>query len=406
MNCEEVKISLHDFVDELLDENRKKEVESHIRSCNSCFAKYKRIRKFYDKLKNLPYTIDPPEDIINQLSEELLKKAVADSRAEQDRPKVNVKKIKREQLKQEKILKQSRGVVRKSKVTRSIFATRLAVPAVSRFSLDLKKTLLTLLPLVLIAVGYFIYDFMLINSPWKVRTVSGNVLINGQVSMSDRWEEGESLVTDQNAKAVINVPNTGRIEVSENSLLVLKKAKDGSNKIKLVNGNIRIINSNPMPSLTIELNNADIIDRGGTFELSVDEQLIASVQVEFGFIEIEQKGRVYLVDEGYICEMHPNKHPGTPYRFDASDLLKSEVAKFDYQNGGDQSVETIIGSAGERDMLTLLALITRTSEPYRLLLFNKIASYYPPPPDVTKEGIGKLDNNMLESWWFEIEWQI
>ncbi len=406
MNCEEVKISLHDFVDEILDENRKKEVESHIRSCDSCFARYKRIRKFFDKLKNLPYTIDPPENIINQLSDELLKKAVADSKAEQNRPILNVKKIKREQKKQEKIFKKARGAVRKSNVTRSIFSTRLAVPAVSRFSLDLQKTLLTLLPLVLIAVGYFVYDFMLINSPWKVRTVSGNVLINGQVTKSDRWEEGESLVTDQNTKAVINVPNTGRIEVGENSLLVLKKAKDGSNRVKLVKGSIRIINSNPMPSLAIELNNADIIDRGGTFELTVDEELIARVHVEFGFIEIEQKGRIYYIDEGYICEMHPNKHPGTPYRFDASELLKSEVAKFDYQNGGDQSVENIISSAGESDMLTLLALITRTSESYRSILFNKIASYYPPPADVTKEGIGKLDSNMLESWWFEIEWQI
>lgn len=406
MNCEEVKISLHDFVDELLDENRKKEVETHIRTCDSCFAKYKRIRKFFDKLKNLPYTIDPPEDIINQLSEELLKKAVADSRAEQDRPKVNVKKIKREQLKQEKILKQSRGVIRKSKVTRSIFATRLAVPAVSRFSLDLKKTLLTLLPLVLIAVGYFIYDFMLINSPWKVRTVSGNVIINGQVSQSSRWEEGESLLTDQFTKAVVNVPNTGRIEVGENTLLVLKKAKDGSNRVKLVNGSIRIINSNPMPNLEIELNNSELIDRGGTFEVSVDDELIARVQVEFGFLEIMQRGRTYYIDEGYICEMHPDKHPGTPYRFDASDLLKSEVLKFDYQNGGDQSVEIIINSAAESDMLTLLALITRTSESYRSILFNKIASYFPPPPDVTREGISRLDADMLESWWFEIEWQI
>lgn len=406
MNCEEIKISLHDFVDELLDENRKKEIEIHLKSCNNCFAEYKRIKKFFDKLKNMPYAVEPPNDIITILSEELLKKAVEDLAEEKPQPKVNIRKLKREQIKQEKILKNARGAIRKSRVTKSIFTTKISAPITSRFSLDPKKTILTLLPLVLIVVGYFVYDFMLINSPWKVRTITGNVIINGQISVSERWDENESLVTDSFSKAVINVPNTARIEVDANSFLILQKAKDKQNRIKLVKGNIRIINSSLMPYLSIEVDHSVIQDRGGTFEISIDDNSIVAIKVDYGYVEIEQKGRTYFIDEGYTCEIRPNYHPGTPYRINAPEELKSEIKKFDYENGGDNSLQQIVALSSESDMLTLLALIERVSESFRSTLFNKISAYFPPPAGVTLEGIVKLDRDMLEKWWFEIEWQI
>ncbi|MHB8930668.1 MAG: anti-sigma factor family protein, partial [Melioribacteraceae bacterium] len=73
MNCEEVKISLHDFVDETLDGFMKREVETHLRTCDNCFNEYKKIRNFFDILKNLPYTIEPPKGIVESFSAELLK---------------------------------------------------------------------------------------------------------------------------------------------------------------------------------------------------------------------------------------------------------------------------------------------------------------------------------------------
>lgn len=406
MNCEEIKISLHDFVDELLDDNRKREIEAHLKTCNNCFAEYKKVKKFFDKLKDMPYTIEAPSNLVEILSDELLKKAVAEKQEERATPKVKINKLKREQVKQEKLLKNSRGAFRKSRVTKSIFTTRISAPVVPRFGLELKKTILTLLPIVLFAVGYFVYDFSLINSPWKVRTITGNVLINGQIRTNERWEENESMVTDSYSKAVINVPKTGRIEVDPNSFLILLRAKDNGNRIKFLKGSIRVINSNLLPYLTIEIENFLIYDRGGTFEITIDDNSYTNVTVEYGYLEIEQKGRKFFVDEGYTCQIRPNTHPGIPHRVDAPDELKSEIRKLDYEGGGDESVQKIISIATESDMLTLLGLIPKSSESYRAVLFNKISAYYPPPPGVTLEGIVKLDPDMLEKWWFEIEWQI
>jgi hypothetical protein len=406
MNCEEIKISLHDFVDELLEENYKREIETHLKSCNNCFAEYKKIKKFFEKLKSIPYTIDPPDNLIEQLTEELLKIAESEQREEESKPKVNIKKLKREQAKQEKILKDSRGVFRKSRVTKSIFTTKISAPLSPRLGLDPKKTILTLLPLVLFAVGYFVYDFSLINSPWKVRTITGNVLINGQIRASERWEENESLVTEDDSKAVVYVPNTGRIEVDANSFLILNKAKDKGNRIKLIKGSIRIINNNLLPYLAIEIDNSVIHNRGGTIAITIDDNSITFVKVEYGYLEIEESGRVFFVDEGYTCEIRPNSHSGTPHRIDAPEELKEEIRNLDYEFGGDSSVQKIISLAAESDMLTLLALIPRSSESLRTVIFNKISAYYPPPAGVTLEGIVKLDPEMIEKWWFEIEWQI
>lgn len=406
MNCEEVKISLHDFMDDLLDEKRRKEIEDHLRICNNCFAEYKRIKKFFDKLKNMPYTIEPPANIITALSEELLKKAVANAAEEKPQPKVNIRKIKREQVKQEKILKKTRGTVRKSRVTKSVLTARTSTRISSRAGLEFQKTIFTLLPLVIIAAGYFIYDFTLINSPWKVRTITGKVLVNGQLNISERWEENESLVTDSFSKAVVNVPGTARIEVNSNSFLILQKAKDKQNRIKISKGKLRVINNSLMPYLSIEADHSVIHDRGGTFEIAINDNTTTSVEVEYGYLEIEQKGRNYFIDKGYTCDIRQNYHPGTPYRIDASEELKNEVRKFDYENGGDNSVQQIISLSTESDMLTLLSLIERVSSSYRSILFSKIAAYFPPPAKVTLEGIIKLDRDMLEQWWFEIEWQI
>jgi hypothetical protein len=86
--------------------------------------------------------------------------------------------------------------------------------------------------------------------------------------------------------------------------------------------------------------------------------------------------------------------------------LKSEVEKFDYENGGDDSIQKIISTANKEDILTLLALIPNASQLQRQVLFQVIANHYPPPTGVTRMGIIKADFEMLYKWWDEIEWQI
>lgn len=406
MNCEEVKISLHDFVDELSDDFMKREIEVHLRSCNRCFQEYKRLIIFFDRLKELPYTVDPPKEIIELLSTELLKRSMDEKAREAALHLSNIRKIKKEQAAQEKKFKQTRGAVRKSLVSRTIMIPGIsrAYPASPKF--DLTKTILTLLPLVLIAVGYFIYDFQKFNSPWKVKSIEGKITINGVLNHLGKISQGESLFTNEESKAIIHVPKVGIVEVNENSLVVLEKAKDGDNRITLQHGTIRVANTSDMPDFAVELKNCFVSDRGGEFIVSVDDTAGAKIFVNFGFVEIHSNGEDLFLSEGYNCEIRNGFRIGTPYRVDALDSLKEEVKNFDYKNGGDDSIAKIISYARESDMLTLLALIPHASQLQRQVLFQKITNRFPPPEGVTRMGIIRAEKEMLYLWWQEIEWQL
>ena len=405
MNCEEVKISLHDFVDEELEGYLKRDVEIHIRTCDKCFNEYKKIRIFFDKLKDLPYLIEPPENFVNTFSTELLNRTIKDEKPESKPRAGELKKLKKEQSKQEKHLKKSRGALRKSFVSKTMIIPRNTFSR-PLLGVNWSKFIFILLPLLLIALGYFLYDYQKYNSPWKVNTLEGTVTINGLLDNSGTISQGQSMLTNNLSRAAIRVPKVGNIEVGENSLIVLEKAKDGDNVVILRQGSINVVNNSNMPELSVGLGNCIVTDRGGEFNVSIDDKENARIFVKYGYVEIQKNQEIIYLNENYNCEIKFGFKIGTPYHEDASEALKEEVANFDYRNGGENSIEKIMELASERDMLTLLSLIPKSSQLKRQLLFQAIVNKYPPPETVTRMGIIKGDSQLLYLWWQEIEWQL
>jgi hypothetical protein len=60
---------------------------------------------------------------------------------------------------------------------------------------------------------------------------------------------------------------------------------------------------------------------------------------------------------------------------------------------------TILSDARKEDALTLWHLLSRVSEAYRPEVYDRLSELAPPPADVTREGILRLDRYMLDSWW-------
>ena len=292
-------------------------------------------------------------------------------------------------------------------ISKRIIAQRRSVPlALRKDKLNFKRTLLTLLPLVVIAAGYFAYGVLQVNSPWNVEVNNGSFLINGKRNQAGKLEKGMSLKTVDSSMVTVFVPQTGRIEVSPNSELILKKPENGDNRISLQSGSIKMITTAMIPKFSVDLRNYSVRDVGGVFTVSVDDLGNTKVFVDFGMVEVFYKGHSFFLDEGYNCELHPGRRPGTPYRFDATDSLKYLVHQFDLKNGSDDLVDPIVEQANQSDALTLLSLIPRVSAVKRQMLYQKIANYFPPPDNVTRMGVITLETGMIEAWWNEIEWQI
>ncbi|MFA7418247.1 MAG: zf-HC2 domain-containing protein [Melioribacteraceae bacterium] len=402
MICEEVKINLHDYVDELLDELTKRDVEYHIRNCDLCFKEYQKMLAFFERLRLLPVVINPPKEIIEGVKSELMNIRGASFVPDVNVTPRNARKIAKEKEKQEKKLNKERAVVRKSLVTKRIYKK----PYSKGPSVELKRILYTAIPLALIAFGYFVYDFQKYNYPWQVVSIAGNHTVNGRADKSDKWDQGETLSTDDQSKAIVTIPKVGTMEVGTNSLLVLDRAKDGANQVYIKKGSVSISNTEDMPDYSLIVDGFEIIDRGGKFELAAGSSLGAILKVNFAFVEIPYNGNSFMIDENHTCVLRKGKRPGTPIHVKASDSLRAAVELFDFGNGGEASVERIISLAKEEDMLTLLSLIPHVQQLQRQILFQEISNRFPPPENVTRAGIIRLESEMLYRWWEEIEWQL
>ncbi|MCX7798521.1 MAG: FecR domain-containing protein [Melioribacter sp.] len=405
MNCKEIKILLHDYVDELLDDDTRKLILKHIKSCNECRKAYYRLTSFFDLLKDIPYSVEPPKEILEELSNTLLEKSLKESRVELKEEFSKKSIIKKEQVTQENILKSTRGPVRKSIITHNLVST---ISRKSLLSIKVKWTKLILMSLVLLflGIGFLVYELSLDNSPWKIKTMDGEYLINGKKDFERFWYKGTSLRTAEKSKIKVYVPNSSTIEIYPNSELFLLKTKKNDNRIKLINGKIKVSSNSLIPYFSVYLDEATIDFKGGSFVAKVDKNFNVEVLVESGLVEIEKGDESCLVDEGYICKLKSNYRLGIPYRLGANDSLKNEIEKFDYMNSNNNSIERIIKYSKAEDALTLLYLIPNTSVVNRGQLFQKIANYFPPPSNVTYEGIIKLNKEMLKSWGLEIEWQL
>jgi hypothetical protein len=404
LNCEEVKLYLHDYVDELLDKKILAELETHLDSCETCSERYNKLASIINKIKDLPGVMDLPFNIREKFSDELFKRDDEQKAAEGFNAKESSKKMLRDHARLEKELKKARkenktvliNIDSYKKILNRIF---------KKEGLNIKKNLLTILPLVIIVVGYYLYDYSKINSPWEVEWKYGNYSINDVDNANLELDKGEWLTTKDSSQVTLYVPQTGRIELNSNSRVILLNPKNGDNKIILRKGVIKIITTTQIPYLEVELKHCSIKDIGGVFTVSRNEDGNAKVFVNFGMVEILYKDISYLLDEGYNCELIEGKQPGTPYRFDAADSLKNFVREFDLEKN-EELIDKIISEAVSSDALTLLALIPKVTPIKRQILFQKVSNFFPPPKDVTRMGIVTLNSDMLDSWWNEIEWQI
>lgn len=406
MNCEEINIYIHDFADGLLNEAMKPEIESHISKCEKCRNHYLALVRLFDVIETHHESIVPPQDLIEKMYGELLAKSQSAEPAEKEDSHKKKKLIEKEKLDQDRTLRMMSAAARKSAVTRTSM-TKIIPQRAPSFELPLRKILLILLPLVLLAVTYFIGDFMKYNSPWRIVAVKGRYFLNGKPDNLNRLSSGKTVLTDDKSQVIVNVPLVGRIDVGANTTFTVEKAKDGDNRINLRRGALKVTSLADVPYLSIQLKNIFVYDRGGVFSVVTDDFDNSNVSVEIGNVVIEKNDKMIFLSDGYTCSIDNKGNIGIPFRQDASEDFKTAVKQIE-DNSGDkkQSVEILLRDLRQSDLLTLLSVIPRVDESEREALYGAIAAQFAPPDGTTEKGILNADDEMLQSWWDEIEWQL
>jgi hypothetical protein len=151
---------------------------------------------------------------------------------------------------------------------------------------------------------------------------------------------------------------------------------------------------------------AEAIDLGCEYTLDVDEEGTSILRVQSGWVAFVCNGRESLVPEGARSITRRGFAPGTPYFEDASERFKQAIDRFDFEKGGRRELDTLIKEATPRDTLTLWHLLSRVGKAERLQLYERMVGFVPLPDEVTKEGILRLDKEMLRLWKLdlEVEW--
>lgn len=247
------------------------------------------------------------------------------------------------------------------------------------------------------------YYWRLNRPSWEVARLEGKPKVGWSViGETGRIAVGDWLETDQSSRALISVGDIGEVEVDPNTRVRMVRSRETEHRLRLAQGTLHVTISAPPRYFVVDTPSAVATDLGCMYTLEVDHAGIGRLYVTFGWVAFELNGRESFVPADATCETRPSVGPGTPHYEDAPAELIASLARFDFENGGTPELAVVLSNARKEDAFTLWHLLARTAGEARSRVYDHLASLVPAPDGVTREGILRLDRNMLDLWWNEL----
>ena len=245
---------------------------------------------------------------------------------------------------------------------------------------------------------------------WDVASLRGSPRIGSTTVVGNgattRLGIGQTLETDSRSRASIRVEQIGRVEVEPDTRLRLLKTGSGQKRLGLERGTIHARIWAPPGEFVVDTPSAVAVDLGCAYTLHVDDSGNGLLRTTLGWVGFKLDDRESFIPAGAACATRPKIGPGTPYFEDASELFRTSLSRFDFEANApaDRSaaLNQVLAQARKRDALTLWHLLPRVSGSERGRVYDRLAALVPPPRDVTREGVLRLDRGMLDLWWNQL----
>lgn len=237
-----------------------------------------------------------------------------------------------------------------------------------------------------------------------VRLEGAPIINSGPMGRGGRLGIGEWLKTDGSSRAKINVADIGHVEIEPNTRVRLLKTRSTEHRLALARGRLHAMIYAPPRLFFVETPSAVAVDYGCAYTLEVDDRGNSLLHVTAGWVALEHGGRESMVPAGAVCRTRPRIGPGTPYFADAPLALRSALEKFDFKNNSREALEVVLAESRQRDTLTLWHLLSRVPSTERSFVYDRLAILVSPPAGVTRDGVLRLDKQMLHLWKDELEW--
>jgi FecR protein/Putative zinc-finger len=262
-----------------------------------------------------------------------------------------------------------------------------------------------------VLIGLWFYRTRSNSSPgvfWQVATLNGTPRIGSTgIGGQGRLGIGQWLETDNNSSARIDVASIGHVEIDPNTRVRLLQTQPTEHRLELARGKMSARIWAPPRLFFVDTPSAVAADIGCAYTLEVDDSGGSLLRVTSGWVALQLKDRESMVPAGAACQTRPGIGPGTPYFEDAAPEFRQALKEIDF--GSDSAnravqLDVLLKKSRVRDTLTLWHLLPRVEGKERVQVYEKIASFVPPPPGVTREGVLQLNQEMLKKWRTHLEW--
>jgi hypothetical protein len=241
---------------------------------------------------------------------------------------------------------------------------------------------------------------------WNVSPLAGAPRVGRRAITADqgsaRLGVGQLLETDYQSRASLQSEEIGQVEVEPSSRVRLL-AMGGLKRIALDHGTIHAFIWAPPGQFVVDTPSATTVDLGCAYTLQVDDSGAGLLRTSLGWVGFTLNGHESFIPAGAACATRPKVGPGTPYFEDASAEFRAALARFDFEDNTAQQhatdLATILAESRVHDALTLWHLLSRVDADHRVRVYERLRELAPPPPGVTKDGILRLDQAMLDQWW-------
>ncbi|HJT29134.1 MAG TPA: FecR domain-containing protein [Pyrinomonadaceae bacterium] len=237
---------------------------------------------------------------------------------------------------------------------------------------------------------------------WRVKRIDGAPKVGAeQISNNGELAVGEWLETDGNSRAQIAVSSIGSVDIDENTRVRLLETQPTEHRLELARGKMSAHIWAPPRLFFVNTPSAVAADLGCAYTLEVDDQGSSLLRVTSGWVALELENRESIVPAGAACETRPSLGPGTPYFEDASNVFRQSLKTVNFDPDAaarSSALNAMLDQARPRDTLTLWHLLTRVEGQDRARVYDKMATLFPPPAGVTREGVLALNQQMLDAW--------
>jgi hypothetical protein len=245
---------------------------------------------------------------------------------------------------------------------------------------------------------------------WGVQQVAGAPRVGaraiGRAGEKGTLRVGQTLETDQESRASVTVSDVGQVDIDPETRLRLAESRTSRTRMELERGTIHAMIWAPPGKFLVNTPSALAVDLGCAYTLQVDDSGAGLLRTRMGWVGFRLNGRDAFIPAGAVGETRKGIGPGTPYFEDALSAFKAALREFDFANLTEEErtaqLSVVLASGRKSDALTLWHLLSRASVPDRGRVFDALNAAVPAPKGVTREGIVRGEQAMLDAWWNEL----